>query len=507
MDWMALQNGSDIRGVALDPLDGTPARIHLTPTVVRTLGSAFAYWLGQNLGQTLDQLTIAVGRDSRISGPALLAALSDGICATGARVLDCGLASTPAMFMSTVTPGYICDGAVMLTASHLPAHRNGCKFFTARGGLDREDIRALLLLAEHGIPVRSNPPGKRETADFLSVYSAQLVQHIRQGVAHPDFPEQPLRGLRIIVDAGNGAGGFFVDRVLQPLGADTSGSQCLHPDGTFPHHVPNPEHPDTMAALRAAVLANGADFGIAFDPDVDRAGAMDSSGQEINRNRLVALAAAIVLREHPGTTIVTDSVTSEGLTEFIEQSLGGIHYRFRRGYRNVINEAQRLNQSGQPCWLAIETSGHAALRENYWLDDGAYLMALLLIELARAHAQGHTLLERIADLREPVESQEFRLGLSGTDFVVQGENVLEALRKEVAALPDWNLVSGTQEGVRVACTGLGEQGWFLLRLSLHDPVLPLHIESDCSGGIQRIAARLLDFLQRQPAALVLDALR
>ena len=138
---------------------------------------------------------------------------------------------------------------------------------------------------------------------------------------------RPLEGLRIVVDAGNGAGGFFTRKVLEPLGADTTGSRYLSPDGRFPNHAPNPESPEAMVSIRDAVLENRADFGIIFDTDVDRAGAVLSSGEELNRNRLIAMIAAILLREHPGTTIVTDSITSTGLAAFIRER-GGVHRRF-----------------------------------------------------------------------------------------------------------------------------------------------------------------------------------
>jgi phosphomannomutase len=494
MDWKALQNGSDIRGVAL-PTEGVPASsVNLTPEVMRRLGLAFLRWLAGSLGRDPGTLTVSAGRDSRVSGPPLMEALMEGMASGGARVLDFGLASTPAMFMSTVTPGFSCDGAVMLTASHLPSHRNGCKFFTARGGFDRKDITDLLGMAEADDLQPAARPGTVVAADFMTAYTRQLVERIRQGAAHPVHPDEPLRGLRIVVDAGTGAGGFFADRVLQPLGADTTGSQFLEPDGTFPNHVPNPEHPEAMASLRRAVLEHQADFGIIFDPDVDRAAAVDARGQEINRNRLVALAAAMVLREHPGSTIVTDSITSDGLTDFIERELGGAHHRFRRGYRNVINEALRLNAEGQECWLAIETSGHAALKENYFLDDGAYLMAMLLIELARARMEGRDLTALIAALREPAESRELRLAVTAADFASYGNGVIDALRTHVVSEPGWAVVPNTHEGIRVACTGPEESGWFLLRLSLHDPVMPLNVESEVAGGVDRIARRLRAFL-------------
>lgn len=489
MEWKKLQNGSDIRGVAL----GTGAT--LTPEVMRRIGGAFAVWLADRLERSAVDLTVSVGRDSRLSGPVLMSALMDGMTSAGVRVLDFGLASTPAMFMSTVTPGVDCDGAVMLTASHLPPERNGCKFFTARGGLDKADISELLEGAENPAPSLTEESGAIVPTDFMSVYAGQLVTLIRRGVAHPEHPEEPLRGLHVVVDAGNGAGGFFADRVLQPLGADTRGSQFLEPDGRFPNHIPNPEHPEAMASLSHAVLEHGADFGIIFDPDVDRAAAVEATGREINRNRLVALAAAVVLRAHPGTTVVTDSITSDGLSTFIETDLGGIHHRFRRGYRNVINEALRLNVEGQTCWLAIETSGHAALKENHFLDDGAFLVAKLLIELARARREGRDLTDPIAGLREPAESLEFRIPVLADDFAGLGSEVIDALRQRIVAEPGWSVVPDTHEGVRVSCSDPREQGWFLLRLSLHDPVLPLNIESEVEGGVRRIGLRLRRFLE------------
>ena len=220
---------------------------------------------------------------------------------------------------------------------------------------------------------------------------------------------------------------------------------------------------------------------------------MDHQGQELNRNRLIALIAAIVLKEHPGSTIVTDSITSEGLTTFIEE-LGGKHHRFKRGYKNVITESIRLNEMGEESWLAIETSGHGAMRENYFLDDGAYLVSKLLIELANCKRSGKVLTDLIATLKEPQESREVRLKIKAADFQTYGNQVIEALKTFVETQADWTIASHNYEGVRVICSAPQEQGWFLLRLSLHDPVLPLNIESNIGGGVQTIYDRLLTFL-------------
>jgi phosphomannomutase len=486
--WATLQNGSDIRGVALEGVSGEA--VNLTPEVVRVLGQAFATWLSAELDRPLDQLTIAIGRDSRLSGPMLMQAVVEGMTALGCRVLDVAMASTPAMFMATVLPEFACHGAIMMTASHLPFNRNGLKFFTRQGGLGKGDISRILALAEQGHFSPATVPGLVESRDLIGAYAAGLVQQIRQAVNHPDHFDQPLRGLKIIVDVGNGAGGFFASQVLEPLGADTTGSQFLDPDGTFPNHVPNPEDKAAIASICQAVVTHGADLGLIFDPDVDRGAAVDSDGCELNRNRLIALVAAIVLRDHPGTTIVTDSTTSDGLTQFIEGHLGGIHHRFRRGYRNVITEAIRLNQAGQPCWLAIEASGHGAMQENYFLDDGAYLVSKLLIELAQVHRSGGHLTDLIAPLQDPYASEEYRLKILATEAQGYGAEVMQRLQTFVATQVDWAVVPNTYEGVRVSCRDPQESGWFMVRMSLHDPVLPLNIESNVAGGVAKIATRL-----------------
>ncbi|MGG6241296.1 phosphomannomutase/phosphoglucomutase [Nodosilinea sp. AN01ver1] len=492
ISWATLQNGSDIRGVALE---GVPDQaVNLTPAVVNTLGKAFATWLSAELDHPLDELTIAIGRDSRLSGPDLMQAAIAGMTSLGCRVLDVAMASTPAMFMATVLPEFACQGAIMMTASHLPFNRNGLKFFTRQGGLGKGDISRILELAEQGNFAAAEVSGSVESRDLIGAYAAGLVQQIRQSVNHPDHFDQPLQGLKIIVDAGNGAGGFFASRVLEPLGADTTGSQFLDPDGTFPNHVPNPEDAAAIASICQAVLNQKADFGLIFDTDVDRGAAVDADGRELNRNRLIALIAAIVLQEHPGTTIVTDSTTSDGLTQFIEDHLGGIHHRFKRGYKNVINEAIRLNEAGQPSWLAIEASGHGAMKENYFLDDGAYLVSKLLVELAKARRSGQRLTDLIATLQDPHDSQEYRLKILAPQAQAHGAEVMNQLQEFAATQADWAVVP-SYEGVRVACSKPEENGWFMMRMSLHDPVLPLNIESNVAGGVARIGDRLMSFFE------------
>ncbi len=485
-DYSRLRNESDIRGIAIEGVPGQ--EVNLTEEACRDIARGFALWLLDRTDKR--PLRVAVGRDSRLSGPKLLEWMADSLSGQGISVTDMGLTSTPAMFMTTKTPGYMFDGAVMVTASHLPYNRNGYKFFTPEGGLEASDIKSIVSLA-NGDKTSGLEPAGVDKGEFMQVYSKRLADMIRTACGE----ERPLEGLKIVVDAGNGAGGFYASGVLEPLGADTTGSRYLEPDGSFPNHIPNPENKEAMESITQAVLESGADLGIIFDTDVDRAGAVLKDGSELNRNRLIAMLSAMLLRDHPKTTIVTDSVTSAGLSEFIT-SHNGVHHRFKRGYRNVINESIRLNSQGIDSQLAIETSGHGAFKDNYFLDDGAYIVTRLIIELSRGVKRGYTLGSLIDGLKEPVESREFRMNLDCEDFKSYGAGIIGELETYAASRPGWSIAPSNYEGIRVNLDGEHGNGWFLLRLSLHEPLMPLNIESDEAGGVKKIAGELSEFILR-----------
>ena len=487
MNWKQLKSGTDIRGVAAEG----QKPVTLTDPVVATLAQAFAGWLAEKKQKPVSALTIAVGRDSRISGPRIRDAVSAALSGIGVSVLDCGLASTPSMFMVTVD--LPCDGSIQITASHHPWDRNGLKFFTREGGLDAPDIDSLLARCESNtLPAPAAAAGAVTPTDYMTQYAAHLRELIQKGVNAPDY-DHPLEGFHIVVDAGNGAGGFYARDVLAPLGADVSGSQFLEPDGMFPNHIPNPENEEAMASICGAVGKAQADLGVIFDTDVDRGGAVDARGQEINRNRLVALASAIALEGNPGGTVVTDSITSDGLKDYLENTLGGHHHRFKRGYKNVINEALRLNGEGVNCPLAIETSGHAAMRENYFLDDGAYLVTKIIIKMAQLRREGKDLDSLLAPLAEPAEAAEVRLPILEEDFRACGNQVIAQL-EGYAREQGWQIAPDNREGLRVSFPHGEGDGWFLLRLSVHDPIMPLNMESNVAGGVKVIAQKLQAFL-------------
>lgn len=481
MNYLELKSGTDVRGIASD-LGGR--EITLTDKAVYDITCAFVVWYVNKFNKDVADIKISVGHDSRISAERISNQVISALSESGVSVINCSLASTPAMFMTTVDLN--ANAAIQITASHHPFDRNGLKFFTENGGLDSEDISEILKLAQNEEKVLCEHKGEIKNVDYMTDYAARLRKMICEGVGIKE-EDKPLKKYKIVVDAGNGAGGFYAKNVLEKLGADITGSQFLEPDGMFPNHIPNPENREAMESICKAVLKNNADLGLIFDTDVDRAGCVGADGAEINRNRLIALASIIAMQDNEGATIVTDSVTSDGLKEFIENNLGGKHYRYRRGYKNVINKAIELCNNGINCPLAIETSGHAALRENYFLDDGAYLVTKIVIEMAK----GQKIDEILSPLKLPAEERECRLSIKAEDFRTYGQKIITELEEFSKSNKDFIIADDNREGIRVSTP----EGWFLLRLSVHDPVMPMNFESTKKGGVAQIIDRIKPFFE------------
>lgn len=488
-EFMKLQNGSDIRGIACEGIEGE--HTNLTAEAAYTIGQAFARWLMEKKNIPAEECIIGVGTDSRITGPSLKKQIIQGILSQNVYVSDCGMASTPAMFMSIVYPETRYDASVMITASHLPFNRNGFKFFDADGGLEHDDIARILEIAAELNPsvteeeLNSTTIANPELVcefDLISLYSANLCMKICEAVNAADYDE-PLKGLKIVVDAGNGAGGFFATEVLETLGADITGSQFLDPDGSFPNHIPNPENKAAMKAICDATVANHADLGLIFDTDVDRMSAVLSDGTPINRDSIIAMIAAILAPSNPGSTIITDSVTSDRLTDFLEKDLGLKHLCYMRGYKNVINKCKELNAEGINSPLAMETSGHGCLKENYYLDDGAFLAVKLVIAVANAAKEGKTIDHLISGLSTQYEAREVRFKILTEDFHAYGKQVLDAFKKE--AERSGYTLPVSHEGIRIRFNGVCT-GWLLLRASLHDPVMVLNLEGQTKQDLEII---------------------
>lgn len=203
------KSGTDIRGVASEGVEGQS--VNLTDDAVANMADGFVLWLSKKVNKPCDNLKISVGRDSRISGPHIMDITTKRFKACGAEVLCCGLASTPSMFMTTVDLN--CDGALQITASHHPFNRNGLKFFTREGGLEGSDIEDILKYAQENKHPQEKDGGTITNVDYMSDYAKGLCEKIKKEVNADDY-EHPLKGFKIVVDAGNGAGGFYADKVL-----------------------------------------------------------------------------------------------------------------------------------------------------------------------------------------------------------------------------------------------------------------------------------------------------
>lgn len=482
------KSGSDIRGIALDGVEGED--INLTNEVIEKICCAFARWVSEKNKISFSDLSISVGHDCRLSSFRIKNVLINTLRSIGVTVYDCSLSSTPAMYKSISLLS--CTAAIQITASHHPFNRNGFKFFTSEGGVSGSDITEILKLAEDGTVLQFNKLGSVRQIDLMSCYTQELREIIKKELK-PNDDTPPLKGLKIVVDAGNGVGGFFAKEILKPLGADIKGSIFLDPDGNFPNHIPNPENAEAMNCISEAVVKSSADLGIIFDTDVDRVAFVDSDGQKISKNKFIALSSYIALKNNQGGIIVTDSMTSDYLKLFIEKCKG-FSFRYKRGYNNVINLAKKINNEGSNCLLAIESSGHAAFKENNFLDDGAFLAIKVIIELVERKKNGENLQCVIKDLIDAKESINLRIPFNSTEYDIQ--NLLLDLKNYANSNKLFELDKENIEGVRIRFNSKRQKGWALIRKSIHDPVIILYIESYVTGGSKAIFDSIQPFLKK-----------
>ena len=530
-----LQSGSDIRGKYLNhPRDGSITSVSqviqqyaqdqsqkstplLTPLAAHCLGYAFATLLQETT--PLPQLIIAVGTDPRPHGPRLSDAFCRGaLSVTNVTVVYTGIATTPAMFHFCRSNR--CHGAVMTTASHLPVDRNGFKFFTKQnGGFTKHNVTQLLTLAtQHAQHLYNQdiiPPTQSndhtvlcsEVVDWMPHYAATLTNAIHRETHNTET--QPLAKLKIVLNTGNGSGGFF-HKVLQDLGADMSASIHIIPDGAFPAYIPNPESNIMVQETTRICESSQADIGIMLDTDADRCGFVvprtiskdghtKSNYEPLHRNRLIALLGVIFSQTSSGCTVVTDSVTSEGLASFLQDNLGLNHVRYLKGYANVIGKARELTENGiANAELAIETSGHCAMKENGYLDDGTYTAVKVISVLAQKEPT-LSLLDLIAAMKEMPQTHELRMDVMDGSLQTTSDvfhMVSSAVEQMTTSGSDsWVLDRENLEGVRVR---IGNGGFFMLRKSLHDPLISLQLEATsrdeiCTIVIQPMLALFRNF--------------
>ncbi len=452
----------DIRGIVGETLSEADAR---------AIGRAFASLVAQRLG--VDQPRLVTGRDGRESSPSLSAAVIEGMVQAGAVVTDVGLGPTPMVYFAT--KHFDADGGLMLTGSHNPPNYNGFKMLTRSGPFFGSDIQALGHLAAAG--TWHEPPeagGARVDPDLFERYVARLAEDVSPGVER----------LRVAWDCGNGATG----PATQALVSRMPGQHTVlfaDVDGTFPNHHPDPTEPKNLSALRQAVNEGGCDLGIAFDGDGDRIGVIDSEGEILWGDQLLALYAREVLADRPGATIIADVKASKITFDEIAR-LGGTPLMWKTGHSLI---KAKMAETGAP--LAGEMSGHVFFADRYYGFDDALYAAVRLLSLVVSDVVGrHTLASLRQGLPRLVSTPETRFEVAETEKFP----AMERISANVAQLTDVDVA--TVDGVRVTTP----DGWWLLRASNTQNVLVARAEAADAEALERLKTMIREQLDRAGVA-------
>ncbi len=437
----------DVRGIVGDTL---------TVEGVRALGAAFGTRLRCGGGRT-----VAVGRDGRLTSPALEAALVEGLVSVGTAVIRVGLGPTPMLYFAT--KHFAADGGMMVTGSHNPPEYNGIKMTMLGRAFFGRDIRELGALAASGDWERG--PGSIEDRPVADVYADRLVEGITA--------QAPLT---VAWDPGNGAAAAVLPLLCDRL----PGRHVVvngEVDGRFPSHHPDPTVEENLGQLKALVAREGADLGIAFDGDGDRIGVVDSRGRVLWGDQLLLILARDVLAEVPGATVIADVKTSQVFFDEITR-LGGRPLMSRTGHSLIKT---LMAETGAP--IAGEMSGHIFFAHRYYgFDDALYAAVRLLAVLARSG-------ERLDALRDAMphvlNTPELRIECADD----RKFTVIEEVRSRLAAMN--GLAVNDVDGVRVSSDG----GWWLLRASNTQPVLVGRCEAPDAVILDRQIAQLCDQLR------------
>jgi phosphomannomutase/phosphoglucomutase len=422
--------------------------------VGRTITPEVCHAIGQALGTLALERgahAIVVGRDGRLSGPALAAGLGDGIRASGADVVDIGMVATPMSYFAAIHLGTRCSA--MVTGSHNPPDYNGLKMVIAGDALAGADIQALKTRIESGTLARG--AGGYRTANIAPAYFDRITGDVK--LARP---------MRIAVDAGNGVAGAFAPELYRRLGCNVTPLYC-DVDGTFPNHHPDPSQPGNLADLIALLAQGEHELGLAFDGDGDRLGVVTPQGHIIYADRQLMLFAAELLDRAPGATIIYDVKSTRNLEPWIRRH-GGKPLMWKTGHSLI---KRKMKETGAA--LAGEMSGHTFFGERwYGFDDGLYAGARLLEILAR-HDNPAAVLDALPDA---VSTPELNIACA------EGEqHALVATIAESAEFPGATNVIRI-DGVRVEYA----DGFGLARASNTTPVIVLRFEADNAQALARI---------------------
>jgi len=449
----AIFKAYDIRGIVGDTL---------TPAIVHRIGQGLA-----TLARARGRDTFAIGRDGRLSGPALMTALADGLRAGGANVLDLGMVATPMTYFAAGVLGTGCS--VMVTGSHNPPEYNGLKMVVDGTTLSGDDIQDLRQRCDDGRLATGH--GTLVAHDIAPAYLDRIVGDVK--ISRP---------MRIAVDCGNGVAGAFAPTLFTRMGCEVVPLYC-DVDGNFPNHHPDPSKPENLADLVARLREGDCELGLAFDGDGDRLGVVTRDGHVIYPDRQLMLFAADVLSRNPGATVIYDVKSTRNLSPWIKKH-GGVPLLWKTGHSLIKG---KMKETGAA--LAGEMSGHTFFGERWFgFDDGMYAGARLLEILSR-HADPSAVLDALPDA---VSTPEINIAC--------GEGEAHTLIEQVAARETFpGAVAVVRiDGLRVEYA----DGFGLARASNTTPVIVLRFEADDEAALARIQDTFRQMLARAKPGMV-----
>ena len=452
----------DIRGVIDKTLD---------PSIAKLIGQSFGSAM-RELGENL----CVVGRDGRLSGPALMAGLTEGLLSVGVNVIDLGVVATPMVYFGTniSIQGQQAKSGIMITGSHNPPDYNGFKMVLGGAAIYGEQIQALRerIVAKNF----SSGNASRSEHNIFPEYLQRIVGDVRL-----------KRKMKIAVDCGNGVGGAFAGRLFRELGCEVEELFC-EVDGTFPNHHPDPAHLENLQDLIKNLKTTDNELGLAFDGDADRLGVVTKTGEVIFPDRQMMLFAKDVLSRNPGAQIIYDVKCTRNLASYVKQQ-GGAPLMWKTGHSLV---KAKLKETGAP--LAGEMSGHIFFKDRwYGFDDGLYTGARLL-EILSAEQDPNATLNQLPNA---ICTPELQMPCA------EGEafSLLDKIKAEVAKGTQATFETAesvnTIDGVRVEYA----DGFGLARPSNTTPIVVMRFEADTQAAIERIQAEFKKvFLAVKPDA-------
>jgi phosphomannomutase/phosphoglucomutase len=444
----------DIRGFAAGD------NIEITPDFARDLAKATVAEL------SIDKPRIAVGRDNRLSGDELAKAFNQGLEEAGAEVIYIDYATSPYLYF--VVCNEKLDGGVNITASHNPPDYNGFKIVgTGALPIDEDQIKNLRKRL-HEKDYADHEGGSQNQANFHEAYFEKLKELAPLG-----------RKLKVVIDCGNGAAGYFAQDFFREMGCEVVELYC-EPDGNFPNHMPNPEDSETLVDLQKKVLEEKADLGIAFDGDGDRVGIVDEVGKVVTPDWLLILLARDLLSRNPGSEIIFEVKCSNVLAAEIEK-LGGTATRWKTGHSFI---KRKMKETG--ALLAGEISGHIFFKENYFgVDDGLLAAAKIVSIVSQSDKK---ISEHFADIPPTHTTPEIKIGVDDEVKFDVVKKIVEDFEKEFEN-------TETLDGVRVS---FDDHAWGLIRASNTSPYLTSRFEAGSEERLNELKSLFKEKLSKYP---------